>query len=118
MGTFAHSIALIAESSGDRETLMALVDTGATFTSVPAPVLERLGVVPHRTVSLRMANGVVDRRRIGLVRAELDGMEESILCVFGDPDSPAAIGAHTLEAFLLAVDPVEQRLVPVEGYRL
>ena len=41
-----------------------------------------------------------------------------IICVFGDPDSPPIIGAHTLEGFLLSVDPVQQRLVPVEGYWL
>ena len=118
MGTFTHSITLMAESGDDTETLEALVDTGATFTSVPAPILERLGVVPRRTVALRMANGVVEHLPVGLARAQLDGAEESIICVFGEPDAPAAIGAHTLEAFLLAVDPVNRILVPVEGYRL
>ena len=94
------------------------MDTGATFTSVPAPVLERLGVVPHRTVALRLANGVVEHLPVGRVRARLDGAEEIIICVFGEADAPSAIGAVTLETFLLAVDPVIQSLVPVEGYRL
>ena len=115
MGTFTQSITLMSASADDTATLDAWVDTGATFTSVPAAVLERLGVVPHRTVALRMASGVLERRRIGLARAELDGVQESIICVFGDANDPPAIGAHTLEACLLAVDPVNQRLVPVEA---
>ena len=115
MGTFTHPISLISES-GHTETLEALVDTGATFTAVPAAVLERLGVVPHRTVTLRLANGQLEQQRIGEVWAELDGVRSTIICVFGERGSPAVIGAHTLEAFLLAVDPVEQRLVPVEGW--
>lgn len=115
MGTFTHSITLISDS-GRTETVEALVDTGATFTAVPAAVLEQLGVVPDYTVSLRLANGQIDRVSIGEVRAELDGVRHTIICAFGEPGSPAVIGAHTLEAFLLGVDPVEQRLVPVEGW--
>ena len=116
MGNFTHTITLI-NSDGDRtETVESLVDTGATFTGVPSPVLERLGVKPVRTVDLRLANGQRERRRIGEVRAELDGVEGTIICVFGDAESPAVIGAHTLEAFLLGVDPVGQRLVPLEAY--
>jgi len=115
LGTFFHAIRLIA-ASGASETLDALVDTGSTFTTVPRPVLERLGVVPHRTVRLRLANGQVDERRLGRVMAELDGMQEEILCAFGGPDDLPTIGAHTLEAFLLGADPVEKRLVHVEAF--
>ena len=47
--------------------------------------------------------------------AQIDGVESTTLCAFGDPDAPPLIGANTLEGFLLVVDPVEQRLVPREG---
>ena len=116
MGTFTHSITLLSASGEDTETVEALVDTGSTFTIVPAPILERLRVVPERTVALRLANGQLEHRSIAEVRAALDGVGHTILCVFGEPGSPAVIGAHTLEGFLLGVDPVEGRLVPIEGY--
>jgi len=115
MGTFFHTIRLISPS-GVSEAVEGLVDTGSTFTTVPAPILERLGVRPHRTVRLRLANGQVDERRLGRVLAELDGMQEEILCAFGGPDDLPTIGAHTLEAFLLGADPVEKRLVHVEAF--
>ena len=118
LGTFAHPITLISASGEDRETVEALVDTGAMFTAVPAPLLKRLGLVADQTVTLRLANGQREQRRIGELRAGLNSTEHTTICVFGDPDSPAVIGAHTLEAFLLAVDPVAQRLVPVGGYWL
>jgi predicted aspartyl protease len=114
LGTFLHPITLIV--NGRTETVDALVDTGATFTTLPAHLLDDLGVRAHRTVRLRLADGRVQERRIGRVLAELDGEREEILCAFGDPGDIAAIGAHTLEAFLLAVDPVDRRLVPVEGF--
>ena len=115
MGTFTHPITLIGTADGASETLEAPVDTGATFTTVPAPMLGRLGVRPERRVNLRLANGQVVQWDLGEVKAEIDGVRATILCVFGHDDSPPLIGAHTLEALLLVVDPVEGRLVPREG---
>lgn len=115
MGTFFQPITLLSEQ-GATETVEALVDTGSTFSTIPASVLERLAVRPHRTIRLRLANGQIDERQVGRVMAQLDGVEEEILCVFGGPNDLPTIGAHTLEAFLLGVDPDGQRLVPVEGW--
>ena len=69
----------------------------------------------RRSIRLRLANGEIVEERVGKVVAELNGELATIMCVFGPPDAPSLIGAHTLEAFLLDVDPVEQRLVPVEA---
>lgn len=115
LGTFTYEITLISSPESDSEMLTARVDTGATFTSVPGPILERLGVTPQRRVRLRLANGEVVEQQIGEVLAEMDGVRATIICIFGPADAPPLIGAHTLEAFLLAVDPVAQRLVPVEA---
>ena len=115
LGTFSYEITLIAASGTGSETLSALVDTGATFTSVPAPILERLGIEPVSRVRLRMANGETVEQQMGEVVAELDGVRRTILCIISPPDAPPLIGAHTLEAFVLAVDPVGQRLVPTEA---
>ena len=116
MGTFTHPIVLHSVSGDRTEVVEALVDTGATFTAMPAPTLERLGIPLLDRVILRLANGNMDRRAIGEVSVELDGVTRTVICVFGEPDAPATIGAHTLEAFLLGVDPVGRRLIPVEGY--
>ncbi len=115
MGTFTHPITLIAASGSETETVEALVDTGATFTSMPSPILERLGVAPVRSIRLGLANGEIVERSMGEVLAQLDGERSTIWCVFSPPAAPALIGAHTLEAFLLSVDLVEQRLVPKEA---
>jgi len=115
MGTFSHRITLYSADGTTSETLEGLVDTGSTFTTVPSSVLQRLGVRPHRTVRLRLADGRVDERQVGRVVAELDSMQEQILCVFGAPEDLPTIGAHTLEAFLLAMDPFDKRLLPVEA---
>ncbi len=115
MGTFTHPITLIAASGSETETVEALVDTGATFTSIPSPILERLGVAPVRKIRLGLANGEVVEGNMGEVVAQLDGQRSTIWCVFRPPDAPPLIGVHTLEAFLLTVDPVEQILVPKDA---
>lgn len=115
MGTFFHGITLIAPS-GAAETFEALVDIGAMFTTVPAPALEGLGVTPFRSIRVRFASGQVEEWPMGQVEAELNGERMPILCLFGSADAPPIIGAHTLEASLLAVDPIEEKLVPKEAY--
>ncbi len=59
---------------------------------------------------------LADGRRIevdyGEARATVDGESVTTLVVFGEDDAPALLGSYTLEGLSLAVDPVEQRLVP------
>ena len=54
----------------------------------------------------------------GLAWRSLDGRERRTICIFGEEDTPVLLGAYALEGFLLGVDPVGKRLIPVEGLRL
>jgi predicted aspartyl protease len=90
--------------------VQALVDTGATYTVLPRQLLEELAIVPHRRASFALADGRHVERDLGRAWIRLGAQEEYSLVVFGDD---AMLGAVTLEEFLLAPDPVEQRLVPV-----
>ncbi len=115
MGTFTHPITLYSDDRSLAETVDALVDTGAPFLTMPADMLDRLGVEPFQSVALRPANGEVEQRRIGEVRVQLDGQERTAVCVFGESSAPPIIGAVSLQSFLLIVDTVEHRLAPVEA---
>jgi predicted aspartyl protease len=117
VGTFFHAFTLIG-ASGDVETLDGLVDTGSTFTTVPRPLLEGLGVNAFARIRLRLANGEPTEADVGEVSAQiLDLVPRTIICAFGEPGAPTILGAHALEAFLLGVEPVEKKLVPVEGWQ-
>src|SRR5262245_225876 len=116
MGTFFYPVRFIGPNG--RETdVDALVDTGSSFSSLPGETLRRLGVTPIRRVRLTLADGQAHIQELGQVRAEVNGDEESTLVIFGEPESPAILGAYTLEGLALAVDPVEGRLIPLEGWR-
>ena len=117
LGTFLNPITLIG-SDGQRVTIEALVDTGATFTTIPGETLRGLGVEPRRQVRLRLADGRLQELDLGRILIELDGIEDVTFVVFGMNGAPPTIGAVTLESFLLGVGPVAQRLTPVEGWQL
>ena len=118
MGTSRVSIE-IGDPAGQRfETAEALVDTGATYTTVPAPVLERLGVVPHVRDAFLLADGRRAERDIGRTWVRVDGRTELTLVVFGDQAAPVLLGAYTLEGLRLAADPVGRRLILVPGLPL
>ncbi len=116
VGTFLHPVTLIG-SAGERITVDALVETGSTFSSMPGAMLSTLGIEPQREVRLRLADGTSQVKSLGHAVVEVDGVEEVIPIVFGNEESPPTLGALTLEALLLGVDTVGQRLIPVEGWQ-
>ena len=94
----------------------ALVDTAATYSWIPEDLLRELGVRPITTKAFTLADGREMQYPIGPITARIDGEEMPTLCIFGDSGTEPLLGALTLEAFLLAVDPFNKRLVPVRGY--
>ena len=117
VSTFFHPLTLINET-GTSETIDALVDTGSSFSTISKNLLSSMGVRPFARVRLRLANGQLNEAEVGEVVAKIDELApRTIICVFGDDDGPQIIGAHTLEAFLLGVDPLGHRLLPVDGWR-
>jgi len=116
MGTFRVPVE-IGNSSGERyERVEALADTGATYTSVPGSLLQRLGVERRDRATFIQADGTTFERDVGQTWARVDGRSVITLVVFGDEAAPALLGAYTLEGVRLAVDPVNRRLVPVPGF--
>lgn len=55
MGTFRMSIEVGDPAGEHYEAVEAVVDTGATYTSLPADLLRGLGVVPHTRATFVLA---------------------------------------------------------------
>lgn len=115
MGTFRYAIEMGDPAGSHFEQVEALVDTGSTYTLIPASVLRRLGVTPHTRASFNLADGRQIELEIGRTWVRINGRSEITLVVFGDEGAEPLLGAVTLEEFLLAPDPVGQRLIPVPG---
>lgn len=74
------------------EVVEALVDTGATFTVVPASILQRLGVGRKEKVRFRLADGSAIERDIGETQARVDGRVVATVVVLGEDEAPALLG--------------------------
>lgn len=119
MGTFTVKVTLShPEHRAKQLTLELLVDTGATWSLIPAEAARSLGVEPLETRPVRTADGRRFDLPLSEIRFTIDGRSLTTPCLIGAPDAPALLGAVTLEAFGLAADPVQKALVPVTGLLL
>ncbi len=116
LGTFDCTVRLDSVDSERSLAVDMMVDTGASYTIVPAKLLKELGVEPIDTVRLSLANGHRVEYQIGRAVATVDGRTETTLVVFGEDAARPLLGAYTLEGLRLAVDPVSMRLVPATGW--
>ena len=115
MGTFTVEIE-VGDPTGDRfEPVEALVDTGATYTTIPASVLNRLGVAPVAQMNFILADGRRIERDVGEASLRILGSSFHSPVVFANEDSNVLLGAVTLQIFGLGVDSLNERLIPVDG---
>ena len=91
----------------------ALVDTGSSYTSLPARLLARLGVLPTGQRPFRQADDRIVQRQTGHARFRLNGDEVITPVVFDPANAEPLLGALTLEAFGLGVDLVNQQLISI-----
>ena len=93
------------------------VDTGSTYTALPREILQALGVQVNRSVQSRLADGNRQTVEIGQTRIKLAGKQFITTVIFAEEGEPNLLGVITLEDALLAVDPVNNTLIPVEAKR-
>jgi predicted aspartyl protease len=115
MGTFSVTIDA-GDPQGQRfRAVEALVDTGASYTSLPSGLLRELGVAPHGQRPFLLSTGDTVVRDVGRTWVRIDGQTEMTIVVFGDDGASPLLGAVTLEEFGLGVDPIARKLIPVPG---
>lgn len=115
MGSFRISIE-IGDPQGQRfEPMEALVDTGATYTWVPASLLSALGIEAEEARDFILADGRRVPYGIATALIRIDSRVKPTQVVFGEEDTEPLLGVVTLEEFGLGVDAVNERLVPTPG---
>jgi predicted aspartyl protease len=95
------------------ETVDFLIDSGAVYSVVPGPILEKLGIKPHSEQEFRLADGskIVRKKGGALFRyGDRIGVADVI---FGEESDSRLLGAFTLEALGLALDPLSRELKPL-----
>ena len=96
------------------ERIEFIIDSGAVYSVVPRPILERLGILPLKRDTFRMANGAsIVRERGGAIFkfGEYIGFADVI---FGEEGDATLLGALSLEALGLSLDPIRRELKPMD----
>ena len=92
------------------ERLDFLIDSGAIYSVVPTPVLERLGIQPLATQEFRLANGTKVQRKKGMAVFKYGDRIGGADVIFGEEGDSILLGAFTLEALGLSLDPLRREL--------
>jgi clan AA aspartic protease len=117
MSTFNVVVTVANLSEPDRRRELALmVDTGATYTTLPQDIVDALGSRSVGTRRVLLASGREEEWPVAVIEITVGEQQLPTICLISPVGGPALLGAVTLEEFALGVDPVAQRLVPVRGY--
>src|SRR5205823_3726201 len=95
------------------QSVRCLVDSGAIYTVVPAELLESIGIRPTQQEEFELANGELITRRKGIAAFRYEGRIGGSDVIFGEPGDANLLGAFTLEALGLALDPLRRELRPL-----
>ena len=114
VGTFRVDFTIRNRVDGRERALNGLVDTGASYTVIPADILDELGIERERTRTFSLADGSQLELAIGWTEMELLGETASVYVIFGADSRKVLLGAMALEAFALAADAKNHRLIPAE----
>ena len=119
MGTVTVTIQVADLQGHQFEELDIIVDTGSTYTAVPRAILERLGVPIQRSMPSQTAtaDGRIVPVDIAQTIVRLEGFEFYTPVIFAAENEPSLLGVVTLEEAVLAVDPVNDRLIPTNLLR-
>lgn len=97
----------------ETEKLEFLIDSGAIYSVVPREILERLEIRPLTRQEFRLADGSKIARDKGIALFKYQDQVGGADVIFGEPGDSILLGAFTLEALGLALDPLRRELKPI-----
>jgi len=92
------------------EQIELMVDSGAIYSVVPSALLERLGIKPLAEQTFRLADGTKITRQKGGAVFKYGERIGGADVVFGEEGDSDLLGAFTLEALGLGLDPLKRSL--------
>ena len=95
------------------EKVEFLIDSGAIYSVVPSPILEKLGIRPLAEQEFRLADSSKVVRKKGVALYKYGDQVGGADVIFGEEEDSILLGAFTLEALGLALDPLRRELKPI-----
>ena len=95
------------------ERIEFLIDSGAVYSVVPSEILNKLGIRPLAEQTFRLADGTKITRKKGGAFFKYGDRIGVADVIFGEEGDHVLLGAFTLEALGLALDPLRRELHPL-----
>jgi len=95
------------------EKVEFLIDSGAIYSVVPTPILDRLGIKPIAAQEFILANGAKSVRKKGIALFKYGERIGGADVIFGEDEDSILLGVFTLEALGLVLDPLRRELHPL-----
>ncbi len=115
MGTFTVQIEIGDLSSSHFAHTEAMVDTGAVYTMVPEDLIAGLTLISPETREFVLADESKVEYTVGYLRIRFEEKEVFALTIVAPEGTTPLLGVTALENALLAIDPYNERLVPIPG---
>jgi predicted aspartyl protease len=96
------------------ERLEFMVDSGAVYSVVPTPVLRKLRIRRQKRETFRLADGKTIVRWKGGALFRLQEYVGFADVIFGEKGDATLLGALSLEALGLSLDPIKRELRPMQ----
>ena len=114
VGIFRADFTIRHKDGTQLHALNGIVDTGSSFVIVPERILDEMGVARDEPALFGLADGSTREMSVGEVLLGLQGRTKTVQVVFGPDPRQTLLGAMALEAFGLAADAKNHRLIPAE----
>ncbi len=114
MGTFTTKLRVWNPARPERVAEAEVwVETGAAYSWISRSRLEPLGIRPVRRLQFQTIEGRTLEREVAPVFVGVDGYTGGDNVVLAEEGDHEVLGAFSLEALTLTVDPVRKKLVPM-----
>ena len=111
--TFATVKIINPANERKQARIRCMVDSGAVYSVVPKEILKRLGIKAHSRRTFTLANGETVTRAVGDAVFEYAGERGASPAIFGERGDSTLLGAVTLEALGLVLDPLRREIKPL-----
>lgn len=115
MGMTDITLTVISHQDPKKKALVNfLVDSGASYTSLPTQVVKELDIKPKFEETFSLADASTITRKIGNALIRWRGREVATPVILGERGDSALLGAITLESLGVVLDPLKRQLRPAD----
>ena len=108
--TYVEVVVKKSARSARKEVVKCLVDSGATYSVIPATILKKLHIRPDTKEAFLLADGDRIERDLGMAYFEFQGRLGASMVIFGQDGDANLLAALTLESLGLMFDPLKREL--------